>query len=81
MRSERQAEAILQIARQQDPSIEPKVAAEILRVCLDELAHDPGATAAEIARRCVAREPDADASWVSHVARAAVTSLGADRAR
>jgi cobalamin-dependent methionine synthase I len=70
-----QVDSILQIARQQDPSIEPKAGAEILRVCLDELARDPDATASDIARRCVAREPTADASWVSHLARAAVTTL------
>ena len=34
---------MLQIARQQDPSIEPKAGALILRLCLDELAAHPDA--------------------------------------
>lgn len=72
-----QLELMLQTAREHDPSIEPKAGAVILRACLDELAQDPDANAAELARRCLARYRAADASWVAHLARAAVTTVRA----
>ena len=58
-------------AAAQDPSIEPAPAERILRSCLEILNEDPTADAAEVARRCVVRHPDADVSWISHLARAA----------
>lgn len=76
---DRRFDAMLHQARQQDPSIDPKAGAVILRACLDELAADPHASAAELARRCVARYRAADASWVAHLARAAVTTRAAER--
>jgi len=73
--SDDELDRMLLVARQQDPSIEPTAGADILRACLDELAAHPDADAAEVARRCVAHNPTADASWVAHLARAAVMTV------
>ncbi|HET7310690.1 MAG TPA: hypothetical protein VFJ17_05130 [Mycobacteriales bacterium] len=55
----------------QDPSLEMPVAERLLDSCLQILRDCPAADAAEVARRCVVLHPDADASWVAHLARAA----------
>ena len=64
---------------QQDPSIEPKAGVIILRACIDVLSRDPDLNAAELARRCLVRYRAADASWVAHLARAALTTLDVER--
>ena len=68
----RRLDVMLELARQRDPSIEPKAGTLILRNCLQDLAEDPDATAAELARRCLARYRAADPSWVAHLSRAAL---------
>jgi hypothetical protein len=69
----------LPLVLQQDPSLDPKVASLLLRACLETLQDDPDADAGEVARQCLARFRAADASWVAHVARAAVTVVRARR--
>ena len=69
---------MVQLVIQQDPSVEPKVAALLLRVCLEILTDNPDADAGEVARGCLARFRAADASWVAHAARAAVTVARAE---
>lgn len=54
-----------------DPSIEPAAATAIARACFDVLLEEPASTTADLARECVVRCPDADTSWVNHIARAA----------
>ena len=66
---------ILQAAAVQDPSIGPG-AVRVARRCLAIHAADRSLDASELARRCVAELPDADASWVAHIARA-VTAYSA----
>ena len=61
-------------AAAQDPSINGVAAHELAAYCLLAAESQPGADAAEIARRCVAQHPEADASWVIHLARAAVAA-------
>lgn len=63
---------IVLAASAQDPSIEPAAAEPIVRTCLEMLHEEPGVDVAELARRCVVRHAAADASWVTHIARAAV---------
>lgn len=70
---------MVQLVVQQDPSVEPKVAALLLRACLETLTDKPDADAGEVARRCLARFRAADASWVAHAARAAVTVVRAEQ--
>lgn len=70
---------MVQLVIQQDPSVEPKVATLLLRACLEVLDDDPDADAGEVARRCLARFRAADASWVAHAARAAVTVVRAEQ--
>ena len=56
----------------QDPSLEMPAAEQLLDTCLRILRDSPTADAAEVARQCVRLHPDADASWIAHLARAAV---------
>lgn len=60
---------IVERARAHDPSIEDVGGMELARACLQLLREHPDADAAELARRCVAAYPEADASWASHIAR------------
>lgn len=69
---------MVQLVIQQDPSVEPKAAALLSRACLETLTDNPDADAGEVARRCLARFRAADASWVAHAARAAVTVVRAE---
>jgi hypothetical protein len=70
---------ILNAAALQDPSIGGAAAERIARTCLTIAAAHPDADAAELARRCVAQLPDADASWVAHIAPAVTRTLSTRR--
>ena len=62
---------IMVAALAQDPSLQMQTAGRLLDTCLAILRDCPSADAAEVARRCVVLHPDADASWIAHLARAA----------
>lgn len=64
--------SVVTAARVADPSIETVRGLEIARACAELLVADPEMDAAELARRCVAAVPEADVSWVAHIARATV---------
>lgn len=64
------ARAALAAARAQDPAIETTAGLAIAHDCLERLAGDPSLAAPELARRCVADDPQADASWVNYLAQA-----------
>jgi hypothetical protein len=66
---------MLTSALAQDPSLEMAVAERLLGSCLQILRDCPSADAAEVARQCIVLHPDADASWVAHLARAAAAGL------
>jgi hypothetical protein len=68
---------LLEHAAIQDPSITGAHAEQIARRCLAIYA-ERAVDAPELARRCVAELPNADASWVAHIARAIVASRGGD---
>lgn len=68
-------------ALKQDPSLEMPAAERLLDTCLQVLHDDPSADASEVARRCVVLHPDADASWIAHIARAATAARGPRSAR
>ena len=70
---------MIQIVMQQDPSVEPKAAAVLIHACMEALHDNPDADASEVARQCLSRFRAADASWVSHAARAAVTVVRAQK--
>ena len=65
---------IMVAALAQDPSLHLHTAERLLETCLEILRNCPTADAAEVARQCVVRHPDADASWIAHLARAATTA-------
>lgn len=76
MQPDEHRRAMLAGALKQDPSLEMPAAERLLDTCLQILQDSPAADASEVARRCVVLHPDADASWIAHVARAATMARG-----
>lgn len=70
---------LLALAAVDDPSLDAARALPLLNTCLAMAEEDPAADAAEIARRCVTEHPDADASWIAHLARAVLLLSGDSR--
>lgn len=69
----RSVESVVAAARVQDPSIEAAPAAVLAQWLEREAAEHPELDAVDLARKCVAAHPEADASWVNQLARAAVS--------
>ena len=68
-------ELILAEARAADPSIDAS-AVPIAARCVEMLDASPAETAADLARYYLTEDPQADASWVAHISRAAIATQG-----
>lgn len=66
---------LLLLASGSDASIQGPEAVNVAADCIRTAEEHPDLDADELARRCVAANPDADASWICHLARVIVEQL------